>query len=834
VANAGADKDVDENVLIQLDGTASYDIDKYDAITYLWTSLNGAVLDDNTSATPSFTTPWLLKDSVFIFKLVVNDGMANSAEDLVSIKVNHANLLPTADAGTDIMVDENTSSSLDGSASSDPEGNALSYLWTAPTGFAIDNPTSATTTFTAPEVEKDTNFEIILKVDDGKSTLNTDSDTIIVTVVQVNKAPVANAGADFSVREQKAVTLDGSASNDPDALDGITFNWVAPVGVVLDDATAEKPTFISADVDVETKLVFELTVTDKSLATDKDTIEITVTPNQAPIADAGADQKKKAGETVTLHGENSSDPDGDVLTFAWTAPAEITLQNPTSPNPTFIAPFNDNEKSFSFTLEVTDDLGVKSTSDIIVKVVSNTPPVIVTKLIVDAVEGKTITLDASKSYDPDGDGLSFKWSTYFANQEDLVSISNRFSETTMITVPEVKEFTVIKLSLKVTDGVERVYAVIELHISKNQAPVANAGGNITVDEGENFILNGGASNDPESDELSFSWNVGDITTDDATLETITCTAPEVAKDTVFPVVLVVNDGKLASEPDTVWVTVINVNKKPVANAGTDIIVNEGEMFTLDGSASNDPDNDKLSFNWSSTGITLPTNDFVTISLTAPEVEGNITIPVVLEVNDGQLNSVPDTVFVKILQVNKTPEWTQIPADSAFVGHEYSVAINVTDPDMMDSIVIFSDDLPGWLVLKDNGDGTAVLQTDSVPRDENLIGTHIFVIKATDGTATIETTITLTITIKTGISDHVLLSAVKFYPNPTTGLINVEFNSFPEIGTTIQVFNQLGQIVQTKQANSQINQLNLSNNPIGLYYIKVASKKDSHVEKIILK
>jgi hypothetical protein len=466
--------------------------------------------------------------------------------------------------------------------------------------------------------------------------------------------------------------------------------------------------------------------------------------------------------------------------------------------------------------------------------VSNTPPVIVTKLVVDVVEGKTIMLDASKSYDPDGDGLSFKWSTYFVNQEDLVSISNRFGETTMVTVPEVEEFTVIKLSLKVTDGLERTYAVIELHISKNQAPVADAGGNITVNEGENFILNGGASKDPENDEISFSWNVGDITTDDATLEVITCTAPEVAKDTVFPVVLVVNDGKLASAPDTVWVTVINVNKKPVANAGADIIVNEGEMFTLDGSASNDPDNDKLTFNWSSTGITLPSNDFVSISITAPEVEENITVQVVLEVNDGQLNSAPDTVFVKILQVNKNPEWTQIPADSAFVGHEYSAAIIVSDPDMMDSITIFSEDLPDWLILIDNGDGTAELKTDSVPRDENLIGTHIFVIKATDGNATIETTITLTITIKTGLSDDVLLSAVKFYPNPTTGLVNVEFNSFPEIGTTIQVFNQLGQIVQTKQANSQINQLNLSNNPVGLYYIKVASKKDSRVEKIILK
>ncbi len=628
--------------------------------------------------------------------------------------------------------------------------------------------------------------------------------------------------------------LDGSASSDPDALDKITYNWVAPAGIILDDATVANPTFITGDIDVETKLVFELTVTDNSLATDKDTIVITVILNRPPIADTGADQIVRAGETVTLHGENSSDPDGDVLTFAWTAPAEITLQNPTSANPTFIAPFSNVEKSYLFTLEVTDYLGLKSTSEIVVTVVSNTPPVIVTELVVQAVEGKTITLDASQSYDPDGDGLSYYWSTYFVNQQDLVSFGDRFAETTTITLPEVENFTVIKLLLKVTDGLERVYATIELQISQNQAPIANAGENITVNEGGQFTLNGSASTDPENDEITFLWNVGNISTDDVTLETITCIAPEVTMDTVISVVLEVNDGKLSSAPDTVWITVKNVNKKPVANAGPDIVVNEGEVLNLDGSGSFDPDNDKLTFYWDATGLSLPQSDSVSISVTAPEIEEDITIPVVLVVSDGQLNSVSDTVFVKILQINKTPEWVHFPADTAFVGHEYSASISVSDPDLMDLISIYSDDLPDWLVLTDNGNATATLSTDSVPRMEDLLGTHTFVIKATDGKVTIETTVTLTITVKTGIAGEILLSAVKFYPNPTTGLLSVEFNSLPEIGTTIQVINQLGQVIQVKNADFQINHLNLSGNPVGLYYIKVVSPRDSRVEKIILK
>ena len=76
--------------------------------------------------------------------------------------------------------------------------------------------------------------------------------------------------------------------------------------------------------------------------------------NQAPIANAGPVQIVQEGELVTLDASASNDPDGDNLTYLWTAPEGITLSSTTAVNPTFTAPLLDNEQTFTFFLEVCD------------------------------------------------------------------------------------------------------------------------------------------------------------------------------------------------------------------------------------------------------------------------------------------------------------------------------------------------------------------------------------------------------------------------------------------------------------------------------------------------
>ncbi|MFY9154126.1 MAG: PKD domain-containing protein [Prolixibacteraceae bacterium] len=272
VANAGINKTVSEGTVVQLDGSGSYDEDG-NPITYLWTAPAGITLDDNTLQKPSFTAPEVNVNTIYNFTLVVNDGTDDSDPSTVKITVLQINKRPVANAGPDASYNEGSSVSLDGSLSSDPDGDVISYKWTSLDGIILFDALGVSPSFNAPQVNADKNYRFKLEVADG--VLTSFADTVVIKVVNLNKKPVAFAGGDQTVNEGALVNLDGSLSADADG-ETITFKWTAPDNVVLSSETASNPSFTAPMVHLDSVLVFTLVVNDGHVDSDPDNVSITV------------------------------------------------------------------------------------------------------------------------------------------------------------------------------------------------------------------------------------------------------------------------------------------------------------------------------------------------------------------------------------------------------------------------------------------------------------------------------------------------------------------------------------------------------------------------------
>ena len=128
VANAGPDQTVVVGPTVTLDGSHSTDVDG-DALQYQWTlvgrpSGSQAALSDPTLVLPTFVAD---RPGIYAVQLIVNDGKMNSAPDTVTITTT--NTLPVANAGPDQTVFVGTTVHLDGSQSSDVDGDALLFVW---------------------------------------------------------------------------------------------------------------------------------------------------------------------------------------------------------------------------------------------------------------------------------------------------------------------------------------------------------------------------------------------------------------------------------------------------------------------------------------------------------------------------------------------------------------------------------------------------------------------------------------------------------------------------------------------------------------------------------
>jgi uncharacterized protein (TIGR03382 family) len=648
---------------ITLDGSGSFDPEGQ-ALTYAWTQLSGPVvtLSADNVARPSFTAD-VPASTMLTFQLIVNDGMEASLPQQVQVRVNNVNRPPKALATAQATVDERSGVvvALDGSGSTDADGETLTYSWKQVSGpeVMLTNGTKAAASFTPPEVSANSQLTFALTVSDGAASATSQ---ISVTVNNVDRAPVANAGEDRTVNARTSVTLAGSATDEDG--DAITYAWTQVSGetVALEGANTATPTFLAPDVRQSTQLVFQLVTTAKGVQSAPDNVTVSVQKaNRRPVVQGPNAMEVNERMAITLAADGI-DPDGDAVSYQWvrTGGPEVQLVGANTASLTFTTPEVLADTLMTFQLKVVDPDSAESdivTASVTVKNVNRMPVVSVgSPMEVDA--RSRVQLKGSAT-DADGDAVTYAWTQVSG---EAVTLEGADTATPTFLAPDVRTATPAELVFKLVGSDKDMAsepALVLVSVRKaNRRPVV-VGPNALQENERTRLTLAAEGTDPDGDAVSYSWSqlAGPaVTLEGADTANLSFTTPEVLGNTVLTFRLHVKDADQAeSESVLVNLTVKDVNRAPVSKPRKVAGSFEGKDITLDASASSDPDGDALTYKWEQTDgppVTLSSTNAALTTFTPRNITGATNLTFVLTVTDSRGMSSTETLKVTVLDVGE--------------------------------------------------------------------------------------------------------------------------------------------------------------------------------------
>ncbi len=590
-ANAGNDQTITLPVNSAiLNGTGS---DPDGAIaSFQWTKIAGPASFVIVSANQALTAVNSLDQGIYKFELKATDAGGAVAKDTVTITVNPAvtpaNQSPSVNAGASqsITLPLNTVT-LSGSAT-DPDGTIASYQWTKLSGPATFTIVAAGQALTVVNTLIQGVYQFELRATDNLGA--TGRDTVVVTVNAVvppgNQLPTVNAGTNQTITlPVNTVTLSGSAADADGTIAGYLWTKISGPASFNIATPAQSQTVINNLI--QGTYQFVLSVTDNAGAIARDTVNVTVNPavvpvNQVPTVNAGTNQTITLPvNTVTLSG-SAADADGTIASYQWTkisGPASFSI---TSANQAQTTVTNLVQGVYQFELTVTDNAGAIVRDAVTITVnpaatPSNQPPT------VNAGSNQSITLPlntvtlSGTATDGDGSIISYQWAK-ISGPASFTIVSPSQAQTVINNLV----VGVYQFACTATDNqgaTDRDTVMITVNAAAttpppaNQAPTANAGGNISITLPLNSLTLTGNGTDADGTIASYQW------TKVSGPATYTIASPGSAQTLVSNLVegiyqfeLRVTDNQGAVGRATITVTVnaattTPVNQPPVANAG---------------------------------------------------------------------------------------------------------------------------------------------------------------------------------------------------------------------------------------------------------------------------
>lgn len=474
----------------------------------------------------------------------------------------------------------------------------------------------------------------------------------------------------------------------------------------------------------------------------------------APVAHAGPDQRAIVGRPVTLDGSASTNPsNAGTLTYSWAfssvpAGSTATLANPNSVMPAFVP---DVAGNYIVTLTVNNGFASASAST---KVSTTSAPIPVanagpTQIV---TLNATVVLNGSASTSGNGNPLTYYWTMLSVPPGSTATLSDAHAVAPAFVVDKAGSYVA---QLIVNDGAADSLPSQVTISTISVKPVANAGPDQVVNVNSTVQLNGSGSTDANGLALTYQWSLISVPTGSAAVVSdASAVNPTFIDDRpgTFIAQLIVNNGLLASLPDTVLITT-NPVAAPTANAGANKTIRQGDTVQLSGSGT-DPQNLPLTFQW--TLINKPAGSSAILSSTAianPAFVADLTGDYIAQliVNNGFLSSAPVTVTFS----------TTCAQAAANAGPNQNVAVGATVTlDGSASGDVCHDPLTySWSLLSRPNGSTATLSGANVVSPTlvtDVLGTYVAQLIVNNG---LTNSIPATVTITAGDTGLVLPSSV---------------------------------------------------------------------------
>jgi hypothetical protein len=680
-----------------------------------------------------------------LIRLSTTDSEGLSHEQDFQIIVNDQNEAPEIENQTFSVAENATNRTVVGTVtSSDVDGSDVTYSITAGNDndiFAIDATTGEITVNDRTQLDHETveTHNLTVEVSDGEYQT---SATATVNITDANDTPdIENQTFTLAEDETDGATVGTVVANDADG-DNITYSITAGNNdgiFAIDTDTGEITLADSSQIDFETTESYDLTVEVNDSITGRNaTVTVNITNvNEAPQFSRTA-PVTATEDIVYTYDIVIADPDaGETLTItAPTLPSWLTFTDNGDGTATLSGtPGNDEVGNHAVELKVQDAAGEGETQSFTVAVTNvNDAPTIT------GTPNTTVNEDSSYSFIPtgediDGDNLSFS----IENQPDWATFNTATGELSGIPENEAVGITE-NIIISATDGLETVELdpfSLEV-VNVNDAPEITSTAPLTATQSSAYTYNI-VVNDPDvGDNVTITaTNLPDwLTLTDNGDGTATLSGtPTQAELGDHTVALQVEDSDGEVDTQNFTLNVKNTNDAPTITDTPDVIIDEGSQYSFVPTAE-DIDGDVLSFSIQNKP------DWATFDSATGELSGipenedvGTTENIIISASDGTATAVLDAFSLEVANVNNAPEIVSITLNNTDPSFLYNYDIVVNDADVGDNLTITATNLPDWLTLTDNGDGTATL--NGTPDNDKVSG-HTIEIQVEDSAGEVDT------------------------------------------------------------------------------------------------